>query len=873
MTNAAADSAFSEDLRLLAALKRGQLGGRPSDRALAKRAAVAPTTVGQWLRGSSFPQSIDGLLAVVAALREQAASLGCLDDGVADLLREQRWRDSYRAEARRRAMTTSLEVKGAQARSALAAQELGDRLARLPDKPRLLSQWTPEQLGVHPAISAGRASGKGDFVLPAYISRPHDDALRAHLLNAAKGSKNRLVVIRGESCTGKTRTAYEAIHATTPEWNLIFPKGGDSLLAALESGAAQPETILWLNEAQDFLSGSAGELVAVELRRLLEGEGPIIVIATLWPTFHRELTTSPEAGRRDFHPQARALLRQEYRVDIPARFTESTLSEIREQAAADPSLSLTLSAGTSSVTQFLAAAPDLLDHYEHAIGPEGPYGKAVITAAMDVRRLGFNGDIPITFLRDAAPGYLSDEERASCNPETWFSDAMSYARFKVRGVVAALSDAPRLTGMGAQPGVVRLADYLDQYSHSSRTALVPSAQFWHAAQQIESVEDLLRLADAARERMRNRHAALIYQKAVSLGSTEAMRWLAFLREDAGYAQEAEALRSAAAIRGDKFAVRDMARSKALSGDPNEGEHIAEKAATESDYPVALWEIGRIRLKDGSRSDARRIFQRAAALGSTEAIADLLYIEREDGNFEAAEDHLQTLVSSEEADSLYELADRFKEKGDLAYTERLYRRAIEMGDDFSTGQLALLLKEAGKRVEAETLLNNAVDAGGHYHSLELGRMKEEDGDMLAAEMHYLSAYTHGVFDSPHALAWLWDRNGERVLAEEIVTGYAESGNFAPLVDLARSRSETGDDTAALSLLRTAIDLGNSVALAESAQILEKSGDKAGAERLARRAADSGESYPLRNFARNQCEPSWRTLLLYGLEPDGTNSGKW
>ncbi|TYB46358.1 hypothetical protein [Actinomadura chibensis] len=54
-----------------------------------------------------------------------------------------------------------------------------------------------------------------------------------------------------------------------------------------------------------------------------------------------------------------------------------------------------------------AGAPELLRRYEQA----SPAARAVLWAAMDARRLGHSLFLPERLLRDAAPGYLDDNER------------------------------------------------------------------------------------------------------------------------------------------------------------------------------------------------------------------------------------------------------------------------------------------------------------------------------------------------------------------------------------------------------------------------------------------------------------------------------
>ena len=115
---AGATGEFFTLARALRAFKAGPLAGDPSDRALAKAAGVSPTTIGDWLRGTRFPQDIGKVLIVVRMVRAAAAARGVA--GPAGLLDEDRWRAAYQEEARRRAGVVSDAVQHAQAVSVLA---------------------------------------------------------------------------------------------------------------------------------------------------------------------------------------------------------------------------------------------------------------------------------------------------------------------------------------------------------------------------------------------------------------------------------------------------------------------------------------------------------------------------------------------------------------------------------------------------------------------------------------------------------------------------------------------------------------------------------------------------------------------------------
>ncbi|MBV6703317.1 hypothetical protein KV557_40605 [Kitasatospora aureofaciens] len=210
-------------------------------------------------------------------------------------------------------------------------QHLADgQVARI-DRPRPVVEWTAQQLGVHPAIhGVNPPDNDYAFVLPTYLERDHDQKLRSCLLNAACGEQAVLVLVRGSSCSGKTRAAFEAVRACLHGWQLAFPKTPRALLDLLNAGALAAHTVLWLNEAQNYLDGPGGEEAAAALRSRMEESGPLLVLGTLWPEYHHNLTATPQPGQRttDAHPNARALLDQAVLVDVPPSFTAEALGRV-----------------------------------------------------------------------------------------------------------------------------------------------------------------------------------------------------------------------------------------------------------------------------------------------------------------------------------------------------------------------------------------------------------------------------------------------------------------------------------------------------------------------------------------------------------------
>ena len=473
---------------LLAALhdfKVGTLSGDPSDRALGRAAGVSPTTIGNWLGGTQFPQDVSKILAVVRAVAARAAARGIArqDSGIAALLDEERWREAYREEAKRRGGVVSAGVQRAQAIWALARPPAGRPLGEVTD---------PFALEVHRPVQPEDPQ-PGLPVLPAYVPREHDMKL-GRVVRAAESSSG-IAVLVGGSSTGKTRACWEALQLLRdqPEkwrlWHPIDPSRPDAALRELP--AIGPRTVVWLNEAQFYLDvadGGLGERVAAGLRELLRdpARAPVLVLATLWPQFWDGLTARP-AGGADPHAQARELLAG-HDITVPAAFTAAQLQRLSQ--AGDARLAQAAAgAQDGQVIQFLAGAPELLARYRNA----PPAAAALIHAAMDARRLGMGPALPQAFLGAAAPGYLTGSEWDALG-EDWLEQALAYTAVPCKGVRGPLTRIrlhparSRATGPGSRdsdeqvaggeagiPGVplYRLADYLDQHGRHSPKGPIP----------------------------------------------------------------------------------------------------------------------------------------------------------------------------------------------------------------------------------------------------------------------------------------------------------------------------------------------------------------------------------------------------------------
>ena len=374
---------------------------------------------------------------------------------------------------------------------------------------RPAGQWAAAEFGVHQVTSDGPGGVDGvdgldglDGPMPPYIRRPHDAVLRALLDPAVPDS--RLIVLRGDSCTGRSRAVYEALADRLPGWPVRHPVTAAELAAGIPA-----RTVLWLGELRRHVDADDGAALLRHLANLLDGEG-YVVIATVWPQDWEACTAAAGTGRSASDPARTAgrLLGRlpeanEYTlesiepgwggvVNVPAGFTAEELAAAA--GTGDPRLAAAAAAG-EEVTQYLAGVPGLLERYAD------PGGRAVIAAAMDATRFGHGGPLSAALLRDAA-GAEADGAAGALEP---------------------------VAGAGAGTAGYRLADYLDQHGRRTRQDQAGSPALWdalvgHAGE--TGTGDLNRLARSARDRGLYRHAAALWTSAAARGSTQAATRLA-----------------------------------------------------------------------------------------------------------------------------------------------------------------------------------------------------------------------------------------------------------------------------------------------------------------------------------------------------------
>ncbi|MET7337293.1 hypothetical protein [Nonomuraea sp. NPDC005650] len=746
-----------------------------------------------------------------------------------------------------------------------AARQAFDRKLRLSAPP--ITDWDAAELGIHQAIGGGP--------LPEYIPRDHDEQIRNRL--DAQNSSGRLVVIQGGSSTGKTRSAYEAVMAKLPEWNLLYPRTAADLSDVLDQGIPS-RTVLWLNELRHYIEEPIGCEAFGRLFNVLRQGAKIIPITTLWPDYWTRIMNEPDPGSPDPYLRPRLMLRGVEPIRVANEFTAAEMARLRQLARTDIVLSKATTTAhregaSNQIIQALAGAPDLLKHYYDEGGDA--YGRALITAAIDARRLGYEGLLSVELLDAATQNYLTDLQRAGA-PTNWFSPALSYAGKALKGAIRALEPVPPPAGMGISG--YRLADYLEQHGTEARDSLIVPAGMWTALiEHTTNSQDQIRIASSAADRGLYQVSARLYQLAAESGDPFAARELAVHLERIGRIEEAIVWLRQAADGGDTDAARDLIKILEKIGrnedaierlfemvDSGETSAIAKLAdllersgrimeaeaclhrAIEEGEVGLRWQLTSMMDRHGSVEDDLEIWYRWVESGKVFAMWDLADFMVDEGNDDVVDYWVRRAISATRVSGaldMVSLSQRLRGLGRIGEAEEWLRRAADIGDLYAQSELANLLESTGRTDEAKIWWGKVVDSKPPVERMDYLEMigaaiaSENAGRTEAAETLWRRV-GELVPDALWGLVGMWDRTGHSDEAENWIRRSAVSGDANAMYFLAKRIEKSGSAEEAESWLRRAADAGYDAAIKDMATNLENMGRFSDAQTWLRRSAEAG-----------------------------------
>ncbi|MEU4570244.1 hypothetical protein [Micromonospora sp. NPDC023956] len=637
----------------------------------------------------------------------------------------------------------------------------------------------PRRLGVHAAITAGMNGVVLDD-LPTYVRRVFDDRLRAAV---TAGS---FLLLVGSSSVGKTRSAYEAIRACVPDWRLVHPLDTDAVQKLAQSPPAR--TVVWLDELQRYLGEPS---ITDGSMRALHASGAI-VIGTIWPEFYLQRSVHASSDT-DVHQ----VLKLATVIDVAETLTDGERQTATALADSDRRLRAALSITDVGPIQVLAAGPALVRRWLQA--PD-PYAKAVITAAVDARRVGAWSALSYTFFAAAVIGYLTPAQQALA-PADWLDTALAYALTPVQGAATALTPIP---AAGRRLGVVAgyvVADYLLKHARlTRRTAPVPDACWEALLEHLHDRPDLRRLAKASAERMQPDRAERFYRRLTADGDEAGIMGLAGLLREQGRVDEEITVTGMLAAANPDLGTRWLASALRAAGRFDEAAALLAPPAEGSwryarDYVETMTGVGR-------RDDAIEVL-RARAVEHVDAVHQLA-------------DHLSEQGADDE---LWALFQRYPHLGYLAWeTGRIRLEAGRLDEGLNAIRV---LADSSPLAAAETFARLL---------LENGRIEELKARARAGDRWSAWQLADWLLDNAASgdLADLADRYRDDALLEfklshRLVEALFEQGD----ADALRVRADAGCRTAPYDWAELMIEQGR----VEEVRMRADAGGRAEAVRLA------------------------------------------
>ncbi|WP_414169578.1 hypothetical protein ACMATS_29150 [Streptoverticillium reticulum] len=285
-------------------------------------------------------------------------------------------------------------------------------------------------LGVHPPMQLDEWVG-----ITPYVRRSVDDDLDA-LLSQGSG----FVVLEGNSASGKTRTAYEALARSVEvggERAIVVAKDGISLRALISAGFRLENTVVWLDDLEKFV-GADG--LDEGLIRLFSGSG-VLFVATL-RSAAKGAMASATAGTpgRSLSTISKAVMAGATRIRIDRTLKDEEIRSIGRQRS-DRRISMALDkSGHAGLAEFLAAGPAALERWRDGQDGASEVGAALISAAIDFRRAGYFSPIPQEWIEAAFSAYLDPRAAKRVGP-VQLGDAISWATEPLRGASSCLEVA------------------------------------------------------------------------------------------------------------------------------------------------------------------------------------------------------------------------------------------------------------------------------------------------------------------------------------------------------------------------------------------------------------------------------------------------
>lgn len=244
---------------------------------------------------------------------------------------------------------------------------------------------------------------------------------------------------------------------------------------------------------------------------------------------------------------------------------------------------------------------------------------------------------------------------------------------------------------------------------------------------------------------------------------------------------------------------------------------------------------------GEGTAATTLFERAAALGDPEAMANLATnFARQDRLSEAEELHRQS-ADAGSAHGMTGLGVLLLRRGNIAEAESLFRQAAITGDGDAMANLGFILMRRGDTAEGTEWYRCSANAGSGLGMTNYGMQLERSGRTAEAEALYRAAMSRRNGAGMYQLARLLAGEGKTAEIEVLLQQAVELDNPAAMSWLAAIEDAKGEHDEAKRLYAKAADRDDAVGLAVIGKAMTEQGQYEEAEKLLIRSANHGLTF--------------------------------
>jgi TPR repeat protein len=734
-----------------------------------------------------------------------------------------------------------------------------------PPRARQVREVGFTELGVHPALEIADARpagqrGRRDWY-PPYVPRDLDEQIDQALTDGG------LVIVEGRSGSGKSRAAAEAVRRVMADRQMLIPAHPDELAALSGQPGGLHSAVVWLENLERF--GGPGGLDLPMLERLCpQGRHDVVIVATLRSEERQLLERRPGIASGNLASTADTL-----RVATMVRLGLEFSAAERERAAgmrADPRIAHWLDhGGPAGLAEYLAAGPPAVARWLAGCGGENVLGAALVSAAVDCRRLRYTEPLPLDRLTELARFYLDPRDAHRPGRPT-FEQALEWATEPVSGASSCLLPQSEdrywafdylVDHRQREPG----APLIPEGVLSALLSWVPDEEARYIIGQVAVGvfdTDQPRLADLALARFGQIEG--FDNSSVFVGeilaatsfsdrgpeweySTRYVRWLRPYADDGN----AEAI-----------GLIGVTLLGSVDGDVEQGE-VWLRRATAAGHDESGRAMARLLLDTGRRTELESWIDDAVAEGRGQGIVvgfaiDLLA----EGKREEAKRWCRRAADLGDPASMVALGELCWEDEEWAEVDRRWTTAAEAGHPIGMYDLSLFLERLiGHRSQADEWLRRSAEARYPKAILKYALLLDQRGDEAGLERWLERERSAG--DSEHVLAFACQLAARRDMqrAERWFRHAMDMGNVAAIRMLGDVKRSVGDLRGAAQYYQQSIDRGDIIAMYLLSLVYLKQDEPGKAEQMLRRMLDT--QFDFRDRSENEEDALGRAARELGL----------